>query len=79
MFQQCSITSIVQGADWHYGPTKSINTTLYNSTGQPTYIKYSSLATAILAFIFLIFYLVFQVCLMIVLLKEAWSFEVCQG
>ncbi|XP_064385229.1 uncharacterized protein LOC135334107 [Halichondria panicea] len=51
---------VVQGADWHWGPSTTPNMT--NSTsGQPDYIKNSSLATCIMATIFLIAFLVFQV------------------
>ena len=49
-----NIFSVVQGSDWYYGPTKS--------GSQPSYVRYSSLATFILALIFLFMYLGFQVC-----------------
>lgn len=53
--------SIVQGADWYYGPTRGFNSTSSVLHQQPDYIKYSSLSASILAFIFLIAYLAFQV------------------
>ena len=52
--------SIVQGADWHWGPAASGNIT-DTSNGQPAYIRNSALATFVFAFVFLIMYLVFQV------------------
>ena len=52
---------MVQGADWHYGPARATNITAYPPSGQPAYIKYSSLVTFILAIFFLGAYLVFQV------------------
>ena len=52
--------SIVQGADWHYGPTKPHK---HDSTTPKNYIKYTSLVTAIIALIFFVLYLVYQVSL----------------
>ena len=52
--------SVVQGADWHWGPSTTPNMT-NSSSGQPDYIRNSSLATCIMATIFLIAFLVFQV------------------
>ncbi|CAI7991497.1 hypothetical protein GBAR_LOCUS764 [Geodia barretti] len=46
---------IVQGADWHWGPR------VKKEAQQPEYIRKSALATAILAFILFISYLVLQV------------------
>lgn len=46
---------IIQGADWHFGPKD------HGTDPQPSYIKYSALSTGILALIFLLAYLVFQV------------------
>lgn len=54
------VFSIVQGADWHYGPTKQSNFYIYPNSGQPGYIKYSSLAAFILALVFLFANLLFQ-------------------
>jgi hypothetical protein len=52
---------IVQGADWHWGPTKQQNATTNSTSGQPTYIKGSALATSVLSFFLFICYLVLQV------------------
>jgi hypothetical protein len=49
------IISIVQGADWYWGPE------VKKEAQQPAYIRKSALATAILAFILFISYLVLQV------------------
>ena len=49
-----SNSSIVQGADWAWGPAK-------HATTQPSYIRYSALVTSILAFILFFAYLVLQV------------------
>lgn len=61
--------SIVQGADWHWGPAaKAVITE--NSSGQPKYIRICALVTCILSFILLIAYLVYQVsraCMIILL------------
>ena len=66
--------SIVQGADWHWGPERTGNIT-DTSNGQPTYIRNSALATFVFAFVFLIMYLVFQVCITGDILPNhfAWS------
>ena len=59
----CS-NSIVQGADWHWGPTSTTKphpATTHTTSGQPSYIKDSALATSILAFVLFICYLVLQV------------------
>ena len=56
--------SIVQGADWHWGPSRApqaaTNTTA--AVEQPPYIKDSALVTCILAFILFFAYLALQVC-----------------
>ena len=52
-----AVVSIVQGADWHYGPTKP-------SSGDPDpkkYIKDAALVTGILSLILFVLYLVYQV------------------
>jgi len=50
--------SIVQGADWHYGPKKPGG----HSDPQPEdSIKDTALVTAILALIFFVLYLIYQV------------------
>lgn len=53
--------SIVQGADWHFGPTVPANKTEYPISGQPKYVKYTSLVSFILAFVLLALYLALQV------------------
>ena len=50
--------SIVQGADWHWGPAREI----VPPAGQSHYIRYCALVTFIIASIFLIGYLTIQVC-----------------
>ena len=52
--------SIVQGADWHWGPTRTANIT-DTTSGQDAYVKDAALATCVLSLVFLIGYLVFQV------------------
>ena len=60
----CCACSIVQGSDWHWGPTsRPFNTSnTISGSGQPTYIRDSALATSVLSFILFISYLVLQVC-----------------
>ena len=62
-----SHSSIVQGADWYYGPERPYNGTFpVNDNGNPIdpppYMRYSALATALAAFVFFVLYLVYQVC-----------------
>ena len=62
-----SHSSIVQGADWYYGPEKPYNGTSPvddhgNLISPPNYMKYTALATALAAFVFFVLYLVYQVC-----------------
>lgn len=52
-----SHSSVVQGADWHWGPTSHPDT-----SPAPAYTKWSALATFILCFIFFILYMAQQVC-----------------
>lgn len=52
--------SVAQGADWHWGPAREPVMT-NSSSGQDDYVRNSSLATFILASLFLIIFLVFQV------------------
>ena len=52
--------SIVQGADWHWGPSATATIT-EGSSGQPKYIRICALVTCVLSFVFLIAYLVYQV------------------
>jgi len=52
-----AVVSIVQGADWHYGPTEP-------KKGEPDpkkYIKDTALVTGILSLILFVLYLVYQV------------------
>ena len=60
--------SIIQGADWVYGPARNMTLPTGNATiddsipnVRPVYIKYTALVTCIICFIFFIAYLVFQV------------------
>ena len=52
--------SIVQGADWHWGPSATA-VIKEGSSGQPSYIRTCALITCVLSFVFLIAYLVYQV------------------
>ena len=51
----CVLFSIVQGADWHFGP--------HNFGAQPHYVRQAALATMIICFIGFIAYLIFLVSL----------------
>ena len=57
-----SSCSVVQGADWHWGPSNTIHTDS-NGSGQPKYIRDSALASFVLASILFFAYLVLQVCI----------------
>lgn len=48
--------SIIQGADWHYGPH-----TEQDLDNVPSYIKYSAITTSVICFIFFVCYLVYLV------------------
>lgn len=49
---------IVQGADWHYGPSKEMDITV-----TPPYIKVTAKVTAAICFMFFVAYLVYLVSL----------------
>ena len=60
MYLKNNLHSVVQGADWHWGPTQNIS--VDKGKSQPTYIRDSALATFILASVLFFAYLVVQVC-----------------
>ena len=52
-YMRYRFSRIVQGADWHFGPT--------NTNPQPEYIRDAALATFLFAMLFFFAYLTFQV------------------